>query len=64
MLVRLENVFGVIVAATEAKGFALAAPVTMARKAAVFGLGGGNDEGPPMSGVRPVPGVRPVRKEV
>ena len=32
----------------------------MARKAAVFGLGGGKLTGPPMRGVRPVPGVRPV----
>ena len=27
----------------------------------MFGLGGGNDTGPPMRGVRPVAGVRPVR---
>lgn len=36
----------------------------MARNAAVFGLGGGKDVGPPMSGVRPVrltSGVRPER---
>jgi len=31
------------------------------RKAAVLGDGGGNDTGPPIRGVRPVPGVSPVR---
>ncbi len=34
---------------------------TIARKAAVFGEGGGKATGPPTRGVRPVEGVRPVR---
>lgn len=34
----------------------------IARKAAVFGEGGGKATGPPTSGVRPVEGVSPVRK--
>lgn len=37
---------------------------TMARKAAVFGEGGGKDAGPPVRGVIPVPGVRPVRTKL
>lgn len=51
------RVFGVIVA------FELAPALLFisARKAAVFGEGGGKDTGPPTRGVRPVPGVNPVR---
>ena len=45
------------------KGGAEEEPPTMARKAAVFGLGGGKATGPPTRGVRPVDGVRPVLKE-
>lgn len=71
-LVRTLSVLGVIVALAELSGPAADAFVTMARKAAVLGEGGGNETGPPMTpagvrpvpaGVRPVPGVRPVRKE-
>ena len=54
------RVFGVIVAAT----FDRDDPeelLIIARKAAVPGLGGGNETGPPMSGVSPEPGVNPVR---
>jgi hypothetical protein len=55
------RVLGVMVALAAA---AVVPLVTMARKAAVFGLGGGKETGPPMRGVRPVrlmSGVRPVR---
>lgn len=51
------RVFGVIVAAEPLPA------LTIARKAAVFGDGGGKATGPPTSGVRPVDGVRPVRNE-
>ena len=53
------SVFGVIVAV-----FAVAPPdPTIAKNAAVLGLVGGKATGPPTRGVRPVLGVRPVRKE-
>lgn len=52
------SVFGVIEGAAP-----LLPALTIARKAAVFGEGGGNATGPPTSGVRPVEGVRPVRNE-
>ena len=54
------SVLGVIVAA--AAPFA-APELTIARKAAVLGEGGGKATGPPTRGVRPVEGVRPVRNE-
>lgn len=51
------RVFGVIVA------FELAPALLFisAKKAAVFGDGGGKETGPPTRGVKPVPGVNPVR---
>lgn len=52
------SVLGVIVAAA-----ALLPELTIARNAAVLGEGGGNATGPPTRGVRPVDGVRPVRKD-
>lgn len=55
------SVFGVIVAGLGAICPAELAFVTIARNAAVFGDGGGNETGPPTRGVRPVEGVRPVR---
>lgn len=54
------SVFGVIVPATDEREGVDEELFIMARKAAVFGLGGGKLTGPPMRGVRPVPGVRPV----
>lgn len=56
-----DKVLGVMVAATEDKEPPLELLFIMARNAAVFGLGGGKDTGPPMRGVRPVAGVSPVR---
>ena len=56
------SVFGVIVAALAAAAPAALDP-TMAKNAAVLGLGGGKATGPPTRGVRPVLGVKPVRKE-
>lgn len=55
-----ESVFGVMVPATPLSD---GGPLLfiMARKAAVLGDGGGNETGPPRSGVSPAPGVRPVR---
>jgi hypothetical protein len=55
------RVFGVIVAGVGLSwGGAEEEFVTMARKAAVFGDGGGKLTGPPTRGVRPVLGVSPV----
>lgn len=68
MPLRADKVFGVIVA--ELFRPLAEELVTMARKAAVLGDGGGKLVGPPTSGVRPVfgvrpvPGVRPVRRVV
>ena len=52
------SVFGVIVGAEP-----LLPALTIARKAAVLGEGGGKATGPPTSGVSPVDGVSPVRNE-
>jgi len=54
------RVLGVIVAGVGWSWGAEELLVTKARKAAVFGEGGGKETGPPTSGVRPVDGVRPV----
>lgn len=78
LLTNAERVPGVIVALDPGTMSPLRAPptlipldtpevwlVTMAKKAAVLGDGGGKETGPPTSGVRPVrptSGVRPVRK--
>jgi hypothetical protein len=50
------SVFGVIVAPPDTD------ELIMLRKAAALGDGGGDDTGPPMRGVRPERGIRPVRK--
>ena len=62
-----ESVFGVMVAAEVEAADVLF--TIAARKAAVFGEGGGNEIGPPPRGVKPVlkldrSGVKPVRKEL
>jgi hypothetical protein len=43
-------------------GLAAALEETMAKKATVFGLEGGNETGPPTRGVRPMRCAKPARK--